>query len=44
MSTPMRGLVDIAIASVMRDGLLRCSEAVEAIWEDLTREPDGPGG
>ena len=38
-----RGLVDIAIASVMRDGLLRRSEASEATWEDLTREPDKLG-
>ena len=38
-----RGLVDIAIASVMRDGLLRRSEAAEAAWEDLTREPDNSG-
>ena len=41
--TTMRGLVDIAIASVMRDGLLRRSEASGATWEDLTREPDGSG-
>ena len=30
-----RGLVDIAIASVMRDGLLRCSEAA---WEELIQK------
>ena len=35
--------MDIAIASVMRDGLLRRSDAAEAAWEDLTREPDKSG-
>ena len=32
--------MDIAIAWVMRDGVMRRSEAKEAAWEDLTREPD----
>ena len=38
-----RGLVDIALASVMRDGLLRRGEAAAAIWSDVTWEPDGSG-
>ena len=38
-----RGLVDIAIASVMRDALLRRGEAAAAVWGDLSREPDGSG-
>ena len=36
-----RGLVDIALASVMRDGLLRRGEAAAATWADVTWEPDG---
>ena len=38
-----RGLVDIALASVMRDELLRRSEAAAATWADVSREPDGSG-
>ena len=38
-----RGLVDIALASVMRDGLLRRGEAAAATWSDVTWEPDGSG-
>ena len=38
-----RGLVDMALASVMRDGLLRRSEAAVATWADVSREPDGSG-
>ena len=38
-----RGLVDIALASVMRDGLLRRGEAAAATWADVTWEPDGSG-
>ena len=38
-----RGLLDIALASVMRDGLLRRGEAAAATWGDVTLEPDGSG-
>ena len=37
-----RGLVDIALLCVMRDGLLRRPEAARMKWEDISpREPDG---
>ena len=38
-----RGLVDIALASVMRDALLRRSEATELRWTDISVEADGSG-
>ena len=38
-----RGLVDIALVSLMRDCLLRRSEAAVARWDDLTTEADGSG-
>ena len=38
-----RGLVDIALVSVMRDGLLRRSEASELAWDDVARMADGTG-
>ena len=38
-----RGLVDLAIASVIRDGLLRVSEAAALAWADLSPAPDGSG-
>lgn len=38
-----RGLVDIALVSVMRDALLRRSEAAEMLWKHIAREPDGSG-
>ena len=38
-----RGLTDIAIISVMRDGLLRTSEAKTIRWGDLTTTDDGSG-
>ena len=38
-----RGDMDIAIASVMRDALLRRSEAAALTWADLERRPDGTG-
>ena len=38
-----RGLVDIALVSVMRDGLLRRSEASALLWDDVERAPDGSG-
>ena len=36
-----RGLVDIALASVMRDGLLRVSEAAALRWGDVELAGDG---
>ena len=38
-----RGLVDIALASVMRDGLLRVSEAAALLWGDVELVGDGSG-
>ena len=38
-----RGLVDIAICSVMRDALLRRGEAAALTWADITVEADGSG-
>ena len=38
-----RGLVDIALISVMRDALLRRSEAAEVCWKQIAIEPDGSG-
>lgn len=38
-----RGLVDIALVSVMRDGLLRRSEASALVWDDIERMPNGTG-
>ena len=38
-----RGAVDIAIVSVMRDALLRRSEAVRLIWADIEFRGDGTG-
>ena len=38
-----RGNLDIAVISVMRDAMLRVSEAAALIWEDLGTEPDGTG-
>ena len=39
-----RGLVDVAIASVIRDGLLRVSETVALAWADVAAPaPDGSG-
>lgn len=37
------GKVDIALVSLMRDCLLRRSEAAAARWDDLTTESDGSG-
>ena len=37
------GLVDVAIASVIRDGLLRVSETVALAWADVSPAPDGSG-
>ena len=38
-----RGLVDIALVSVMRDALLRRSEASALVWNDMERMADGTG-
>ena len=38
-----RGLVDTALAAVMRDGLLRRGEAAALTWADVSREMDGSG-
>ena len=38
-----RGLVDIALVSVMRDALLRGSEAVSLRWVDISTCADGSG-
>ena len=38
-----RGRVDIALISVMRDALLRRSEAAEILWKHIADEPDGSG-
>ena len=38
-----RGRVDIALISVMRDALLRRSEAAEVLWKHIATEPDGSG-
>ena len=39
----VRGLVDIALISLMRDGMLRRSEAESLTWGDLVEEGDGTG-
>ena len=38
-----RGLVDVALASVLRDGLLRVSEAAALCWGDVELAGDGSG-
>ena len=38
-----RGLQDIAMASLMRDGMLRRSEAASLTWGDLLDQKDGTG-
>ena len=38
-----RGRLDIAIIGMMRDGLLRVSEASDAVWSDIGAGPDGSG-
>ena len=38
-----RGFVDIALISLMRDGMLRRSEAASLTWGDLIEEGDGTG-
>lgn len=39
----IRGIADIAVISLMRDAMLRVSEAASLTWEDLTTVPDGTG-
>ena len=38
-----RGHVDVALISVMRDAMLRVSEAAALTWADVVSEPDGTG-
>lgn len=38
-----RGDLDIALVGLMRDGLLRVSEAADLVWNDLKTERDGTG-
>ena len=38
-----RGRVDLALISLMRDALLRVSEAAALTWADIGGEPDGTG-
>ena len=38
-----RGKLDIALISVMRDAMLRVSEAAALTWEDISWESDGTG-
>ena len=38
-----RGLMDIAMIGLMRDAMLRISEAASVTWADLTLMPDGTG-
>ena len=39
----VRGLLDVALISLMRDGMLRRSEAESLVWGDLVEESDGTG-
>ena len=38
-----RGNLDIALVSLMRDGMLRVSEAAALTWKDIVTESDGTG-
>lgn len=38
-----RGDADVALISVMRDAMLRRSEAAALTWDDIRAEPDGTG-
>ena len=38
-----RGNVDMALISLMRDAMLRVSEAAALTWEDILPQPDGTG-
>ena len=39
----LRGIMDLAMIGLMRDSLLRRSEAAALTWDDLTEEEDGSG-
>ena len=39
----LRGKADIAMISLMRDAMLRVSEAAAVKWEDIEAQPDGSG-
>ena len=39
----MQGNLDIALISLMRDALLRVSEAAVLTWRDIAAEADGTG-
>ena len=39
----VRGMVDVALVAVMRDGLLRHSDVSALIWADIHLEADGSG-
>ena len=39
----LRSALVVALFSVMFDGMLRAGEAQEALWEDVSRRPDGSG-
>ena len=39
----VRGTTDLAMIGIMRDGMLRVSEAAALTWDDLTEEVDGSG-
>ena len=41
--TARRGLADIALIGLMRDCMLRRSEAADARWSHITSHPDGTG-
>lgn len=38
-----RGRLDVAMIAMMRDGLLRVSEAADAVWGDIEDRPGGSG-
>lgn len=42
-AAPQRAKVDNAMMSLMRDGLLRPSEAADLVWGDLQEQDDGTG-
>ena len=39
----LRGKADVAMISLMRDAMLRVSEAAAVKWEDIETQPDGTG-
>ncbi len=42
-TAPHRGRVDVALICLMRDALLRVSEAAALTWADIDAQPDGTG-